>query len=646
MESSRSINHKLNELLSKNNSNKFKLERQISLTYGSILKQNILGINKQEKVNSIVVLAKLLDCIESTNEFNNILDHGLFSTLFSIISSNMSTETYKAILKICTILVSGNIFETEKIEFYLPLFDSLVDYLDVIEIITTKLFLQDNKITLNSIKLVYNLINKCLDFNYTGIITLSGHLKHVNFFNTIGNLLETNDALILSSIDELKISYYNLNMNLNSTKFDLSIKSHQIMLNHLFIFLEVSLNEYGTPATIDEYIKAGFTDNPRQFVIENFTILLAMDLKIFLKDPNFTFKKRFHEELMMSDHTRTFPLYLFIEKSTQLWISIFTQRETYPFIYNSILSWELFIYSTMNNCLILWQQTKAKLNNVDINKIFELLYSNLNSIEYKISSDLPIDECLEIDENIRRIQVESIKLNLNNQWNSEINEFDKLLVQKVTEFVLEQRVIQLLKGSWVFTESFGESLFKNSKSSSSSSSNYKYYYIILAPNRNFIYYKEFTEKPKNNPNFEEMEEKKIKISDIHDLKSIRIGSAIGEDDIKKNSMLISIKGTISYEKITLFDINSKKLLSFYTDNINKKLIIQDGIKMLKKDNSLSEETTSQINTLIEIRRTTQLIPLENEINIPNKEDDDVDDDDDIYNFDELNRISNDFNYVN
>ena len=45
--------------------------------------------------------------------------------------------------------------------------------------------------------------------------------------------------------------------------------------------METSLNEYGTPATTEEYVKAGFTDNPRQFVVENFSILLAMNLKVF-----------------------------------------------------------------------------------------------------------------------------------------------------------------------------------------------------------------------------------------------------------------------------------------------------------------------------------------------------------------------------
>ena len=193
-ESSRSINHKLNELLSKNNINKAKLDETTALSYATILKTNILGKDKQEKVNSIVVLAKLLDCIIGSDaisdEFVHILDHTLFQTLFSIVSANMSSETYKAILKILVIDISGTIFrdKDDSIEKYLPLYESLIEYLDVIDIITSKLFLQDNKITFNSIKLVTDLITKSLKFEYSGIITLAGRLKHVTFFQHSGKL--------------------------------------------------------------------------------------------------------------------------------------------------------------------------------------------------------------------------------------------------------------------------------------------------------------------------------------------------------------------------------------------------------------------------------------------------------------------------
>lgn len=644
------------------NISKSKLDSTIALSYSSTLKSNILGKDKQEKVNSIVVLAKLLDCIIGSeaisDDFNQILDYTLFSTLFSIVSSNMSTETYKAILKISVLSISGAIFKSksDSIDKYTPLYESLIEYLDVIDIITQKLYLTDNKITFNSIKLVTDLINKALKFNYNPIITLAGRLKHVTFFSTIGNLIETDDKTILDSIHNLKLAYFNLNEYLNDTTFDLSIKSHQVMLNNLFIYLEISLNEYGTPATTDEYIKAGFTDNPRQFIIENFTILLAMDLKIFLKNPNFTFKKRFHEELMMSDHTRTFPLYTFIDKSTDMWIKIFHDNKNYPNIYLSILSWELMIYFTMNNCLILWQETKAQLSNSkDVDGIMELLNSYIDNLELDLSlGNKSIEDCLNVtannnSEQMRHNQIQNLKQNHINNWNSRFIDFNRHLSNEVMDFICEQRVIQLLKGSWVYTENHGEYLLKNKDKKS----NYKYYFILLSPNRKSLYYKEFIEKSTLNPSFEEMENQSISLSDIIEFKSSKIGDYIGEEDKKKNSQLISVKGTISYEKIVLVGESNKKLLSFYTDTQVNKYVWLDGLKMLKgmiKPGQLSEETERQLQSLIDIRRNTQLLSLENkdiggslDIIIDDKLD--SDDDDEFYDLAELiNLATDDFHY--
>ncbi|KAI5965002.1 LMO1, partial [Candida theae] len=641
-DSSRTINHKLNEILSKNNINKSHLDESTALNYATVLKSNILGKDKQEKVNSIVVLAKLLDCIIGSDavsdEFVNVLDHQLFRSLFSIISVNMSSETYKAILKVAAVHISGAIFRSKdtSIVMFLPLYETLIEYLDVIDIMTTKLLLQDNKIILNSIKLVTDLINRALRYNYAGIITLSGRLKHVMFFCTIDSLVElTEDKLTLEAIEKLKVAYYNLNVHLSKIHFDLSIPAHQIMLNNLFIFLEVSLNEYGSPATTSEYVKAGFTENPREFIVQNFSILLAMDLKIFLKDPNFTFKKRFHEELMMSEHSRTFPLSLFIAKTSKMWIDIFEQRQKYPNIVNSILNWELMIYYTMNNCLILWQETKSQNNQVDIDKILQLLESYIDSFEEQLGGTKTIEECLDITstrsgDDMRHNQALKISKEFTDKWNPRLVEFNQQLSKEVAQLVSEQRVVQLLKGSWVFTESFGEALFSSRKNPLSS----KYYYIVLSPNRKWIYFKDYSEKPSTKPSIEELEQSGgIRLSDVHDLKSIKIGESIGEKEKQNNSMLISIKGTISYEKITILGANKTKLLSFYTDSEVNRFVWLDGLKMLKGIKSLSEETQKQIASLIEIRRNTQSLSLEGAA----VESDD--DDEEFYDYDELSALA-------
>lgn len=660
-ESSRTINHKLNELLSKSNISKSKLDASTALNYLAILKSNILGKDKQEKVNSIVVLAKLLDCISAPGSeavlphFVDILDETLFNSLFSIVSTKMSTETYKAILKIAVISLSGGPYPPKfgdtSIDIHLPLYQSLVTYLDVIDVFTAKLYLSDTKILLNSIRLVNELINKALRFKYDRIITLTGRLKHVKFFSTVGNLIETTDALILEAITALEETYFNLNEYLSKTHFEMSYVSHQVMLTNLFIFLDVSLNEFGTPASTEEYVKAGFSSNPRKFVVDNFTILLAMDLKVFLKDPNITFKKKFHEELIMSDHHRTFPLYLFIRKCTDLWLRIFHQKKRYPRINGHILSWELMIYYSMNNCLLLWQNTKSNLENPeDIEGIIQLLESNVEFLEEALASNPSIEECLEVftarsTEDIRHAQFLETKRVHSDLWRPRFHEFDRNLAQEVKDFVCEQRVMQLLKGSWVHTESHADRLFKNTPRLPTGKN---YYFIILSPNRRSLYYKEFSAIATNKPSYEEMESQSINLREIAELKSIRIGNLVGEADKAKNSMLISVKGTISYEKIILLDKSGKPLLSFYTDSEDNKAVWLDGLKMLKglaDGKHLSAETSLQLTSLQEIRRNTQLLVLEGKQFTSVAPDSEDSDDEDYYDLVELTNVLEGFHFV-
>ncbi|OBA16985.1 hypothetical protein METBIDRAFT_33820 [Metschnikowia bicuspidata var. bicuspidata NRRL YB-4993] len=661
-ESSRTINHRLNELLSEGKASQIKLDVESALKYSDILKQNILGKDKQEKVNSIVVFAKLLDCVSAPEsesvspDFQLILDESLFDALFSIVSMKMSAETYRAILKIALLSISGGMYPSwfgkSSIDIYLPIFQSLVTYLDVIDVMTAKLYTSETKVVLSSIYLVNELIEKALQFSYDRIITLSGRLKHVKFFFTITTLEEVEEAHMQTAISALEKSYLSLNEYLSKTRFHMSLTSHQVMLTNLFVFLDVSLNEFGTPASTEEYVKAGFTADPKTFVTEKFTILLAMDLKVFLKDPNMAFKKKFHEELIMSDHNRTFPLYLFISECTKLWLDIFYEKKTYPRIASHILSWELMIYYSMNNCLSLWQETNSVLeNSSDIKGIIELLKINISILENSLAGVGNIEESLEdftkrTTTEIRREQFDHMKSTHALKWAPRFKGFDKTLAKETIDFVCEQRVMQLLKGSWVHTEAHADRLF-DGKVKKSISSNY--YFIMLSPNRRLLHYKEFSEVTTLKPTLEEMESQSIALKDISELKSIKIGNLIGEDDKAKSDSLISVKGTISYEKIILWDRHQKTLLSFYTNSEDKKAVWLDGLKMLKglsQEKDLSKETAQQLTSLQEIRKNTQLLVLESKDfeDVAPKDEVESDDSEEYYDLDELTSISENFHF--
>lgn len=108
---------------------------------------------------------------------------------------------------------------------------------------------------------------------------------------------------------------------------------------------------------------------------------------------------------------------------------------------------------------------------------------------------------------------------------------------------------------------------------------------------------------------------------------------------------MSVRGTISYEKLTLVDTDDTKLLSFVTDTEVNKYVWLDGLKMLKgmvNKGDLSAETEKQLNSLIDIRRTTQLLNLEdNEVENYITDHLDNSDAEDTYDLNELSEVTKD-----
>lgn len=612
------------------------------------MKGNILGKDKQEKVNSIVILAKLLDVVEHSDiisdELGRILDHELMETLLAVISFNMSIETYKAIMRTCMIVISGTLFRfvNEAIEDYLPVFDSLTEYIDSIDVITNKILLQDSKINSYTVNFVTDLIDTALNFDYDGIIPIAERLKQVDFFNIIDKTISTEDEPMTEMVVRLKIVYYRLNEFLQVTRFNLSIQSHKMLLEGFFRSLDVSLNESGTLATPEEYVEAGFTETPMEYVTSNFSILSAMELGIVLRNPIQTFKKKFHQELML-DHKIMFPLSIFINKIVEMWVNIFEDIEQFPNIHSLVLKWESMIYYSMTSCLIFWQNTKCQLDVADdIDKIVELLKPNIEKLEYKKSES--VEECLvssTLIDNLRGSQVQNLKRLHHQKWNNKLSQFNEHLSNEAMDFLCEQRVIQLLKGSWVYTEKYGEYLLNRENPKLS----HKYYFILLSPNRKEIYYKKFSEKPSITPSFEQMESRSIKLSEIHRFRSTKLNEKLGATEMNKNNV-VSVRGTISYEKLTLVGADDARLLSFVTDTEVNKYVWLDGLKMLKgmvNKGDLSVETERQLNYLIDIRRSTQLLNLEDkEVETYISEHaDNSDEDEDTYDLNELSEVTKD-----
>ena len=305
------------------------------------------------------------------------------------------------------------------------------------------------------------------------------------------------------------------------------------------------------------------------------------------------------------------------------------------------------IYFTMNTCLVLWQQTRARIEGSAGEIISNLIKSQIPQIEIDLAKkSKSIEDCLDLTksysvEELRHKQIEILKKDHEQRWKLQFNEFNKYLSDEVKDFVCEQRVIQLLKGSWVYTEQYGEQLLKVNLMTNFKLLNVnKYYFIILSPNRRFVYYKEFPEKATINPSYEEMETQLVRLLDVTDFRLTKIG-----DQLKGEKQHLNVKGTISYEKISLLGDGGRKLLLFYTDTEVSKYVWLDGLKMLRgmiDAGQLSEETEKQLKLLVDIRRNAQLMSLEDskfggEVKFDTKllEDLDEDDDDEFFDLDEL-----------
>ena len=126
---------------------------------------------------------------------------------------------------------------------------------------------------------------------------------------------------------------------------------------------------------------------------------------------------------------------------------------------------------------------------------------------------------------------------------------------------------------------------------------------------------------------------KVPVVEIVDIKIVNVGGATGVD--KKS--LVSIKTNLY--RITLVGKENKHILSFFSDSQSA----FDGLTMMLGKGSVSEETTKQIDTLIEIRSKTQLLDL-NEIDDSDDEEDEADEDADEVLEDLLEVINEDFYY--
>ena len=236
---------------------------------------------------------------------------------------------------------------------------------------------------------------------------------------------------------------------------------------------------------------------------------------------------------------------------------------------------------------------------------------------------------------LREIQLNNYKNENLSKASLEIQSFDKILKNQVFEFIKNQRFLQLSKGAWVFADL---PTFNTSDQTTTPDSNF--YFMILSPNFKNLLYKEYKFKTQNIPDIDKIGTP-IQINSIANFKIEEI-QQVDPTAIRTNpsesSRLINLVGKTIINKITLINRKGKVLFTFYAkkhDSFN----YLDGLNLLLGHyDKLSDDLNFQIDKLFEIRKTVQLL------NYDVKIDNNVVDDEQIYDLENLEKLSTNFYY--
>ncbi|OWB83948.1 hypothetical protein B5S33_g2584 [[Candida] boidinii] len=599
----RQINQNIKEIHGKKLS-VFSLETSIS--YIESLKSYISGSNKLEKVNSIVVLAKLLDYVPQSDSLQKLLDSNLFQNLIEI-ASNSSTpsETLRPTLRICVIYLTGSIAKTKTSDTYTTLLIQACGNYSLVENLSLRLFDADLRLVSTVIDFISRVLFRAAENLQDHLIYFVTNLKRVTFFTNFTALGPEEKAELERSgyLKNIAISIKMAEKVLRKTKINQNSKIHNKISQDLIEVLNKSLTETGKAPTAENFIKAGLTSDPLNYLSQNYSILTVMELYVFLLDPNMAFKKTYFEQLMFAKENSSFPIGKAALSISKLFGDV-DESDEFPNLKKSIYATsDTLFYTFMLHLLKIWQSSKAQIDDFEI--VMKLMYVLLNFLEEKLSQNqVYIVESLDslndlAYEDLKKYQREQIKFEKSNTWNSLTKEFSESLHKQVFDFVKEQRNVQLAKGSWVYSEDPVEATKNNSKP--------KLYFMILTPNFRSIIYKEFKEKSSRPPKID----KNGILIDINQIAKTEIEESQATSLFPSNSKLISLNTGTFLEKISLFNSSGKLLLSFYTDTKELSFIWSDGLMMLKNfNNQISSESVTQINDLERIRKGIQLLLLD------------------------------------
>jgi len=384
-------------------------------------------------------------------------------------------------------------------------------------------------------------------------------------------------------------------------------------------------------------------------------LLQVLDVIVFLKEPDLTFKRIFIEHLLFGGNP--FPFYKAVSRISAELHEFFIQHQSEvkekPYLISFIMNKESFLESIMKVQLKVWIESGSK-SKEDIESVFMLipvLLEKLDEVLQAVYGTVPLDELPNIVNDFiksidyrkaRDFQLVRMRRTQLDKWEKQMVEFDSILLNQVHDFVKNQRLIRLQKGVWVYSQNPTDTLLKVPK----------LYFTIISDNQSNLLVREFETKTETQPYVEGMKIVSRTATHIQPLqqsvtlviplncishfesKDVSVKSQLGNSSTK----LVNLGQIVGYTKVKLLDKNRKRLLKVYLDTKEKKSIWLDGLQLLSpydvKEN-LSADTKKQQNDLISLRKDVQMVNLHTRIDLDATVGLGDDDDDEFYDLDTL-----------
>lgn len=440
----------------------------------------------------------------------------------------------------------------------------------------------------------------------------------------------------------------------------------------IFSFLNaVKIDEYETPlrkkflSALNHTVytstakEAKFEDGPEFDDFKKMSLLQAFDITAFLENKDLTFKKTFTEQLLFG--TKPLPLFYASLHVCDILNNLFeqTENEGSDQLHNLsfVLNKEQFFYALMDRLLKSWVEANAETKE-DLNSLLELIPITFERINKSLSTSmdlspqgyfrLALDVIKEVNYKLsRELQLDAIREARYEKWSKQVGVFEKMLSNQVDDYVHHQRLLQLQKGTWVYADNPIDLNIKFPR----------VYFMVLSANQVNLLVKEFPKISERNPSIEDNEiqaisdtqqnfdKNKTLVIPMSSITAFRSKEIFLNDKTPQDSHLVNVIQKNFYTEVDLVDKNNRSILKIFFDTKEAICTWLDGIQLIssaKHPNGLSQGTIDQIETLIDIRNSVQMINLAGDDDLTPA--DSSGDDEEYYDIGTLKGLTENFYY--